>query len=399
MTLRSHLSALLALPAVAFAADGTLPTYGKQQLSDQFYCEGSTFGDFNRDGKMDLVAGPYWYAGPDFKERQEIYPASAYDPLHYSENFFAFAHDFNGDGWTDVLVLGFPGVDASWYENPGDKGTAWRRKVVFLPVDNESPTFGELFPGKPPVLVCMSRGQIGYASYDPKDPGRPWTWHPITPTGPWQRFTHGIGFGDVNGDGRTDVLEKDGWWEQPASLAGDPVWTKHPFPFAAGRGSAQMYVYDINGDGRGDVITCKDPHGYGLSWFEQTRAADGTISFREHVITSTNANEKIAGVQFSQLHAIALADMDGDGLLDIVTGKRWWAHGPKGDVDAGGAPVIYAFLLRRGADGSARFEPKQIDDASGIGVQLMLADANGDGRPDIVTANKRGTFVFLSQKK
>ena len=384
--------------SAAVAADHTVASYRKLQLSNQFLCEGSAFGDFNHDGIVDVVAGPYWYAGPDFKDRHEFYPAAPFDPLRYSDNFFAFAHDFNGDGWTDIFVLGFPGVDASWYENPAGKGTAWRRKVVFLPVDNESPTFADLLGQGQPALICTSAGRIGYATFDPKDPGRPWAWHPISPPGAWQRYTHGLGFGDVNGDGRNDILEKDGWWEQPASLAGDPVWQKHAVAFAPGKGAAQMYVYDVNGDGRGDVITCRDPHGYGLSWFEQTRGADGAIAFRENVITSTKGDEKIAGVQFSQLHAIALADMDGDGLMDIVTGKRWWAHGPKGDVEPEADPVIYAFLLRRSSDGSVRYEPQRIDNASGIGVQLVVADANGDGRPDIVSANKRGTFVFLSEK-
>ena len=391
--------AALACGSVALAAEAALPSYRKLQLNDQFFAEGATFGDFNRDGKMDVVAGPYWYEGPDFKTRHEIYPAVVYEGEHgYSENFFAFAQDFNGDGWTDVLVLGFPGVDASWFENPGASGQGWKRHVVFLPVDNESPTFGDLLGNGQPVLLCMSRGRIGYATWNPKNAQLPWTFHAITPPGPWQRFTHGLGFGDINGDGRNDILEKDGWWEQPASLAKDPEWKQHKFSFAPGRGTSQMYVYDVNGDGRPDVITCKDPHGYGLSWFEQIRGADGAIDFKEHVITSTKAEEQIAGVQFSQLHAVALADMDGDGLLDIVTGKRFWAHGPKGDVDPAGQPVIYTFLLRRGADGSVRYEPKQIDNASGVGTQVVVADANGDGRPDIVSANKRGTFVFLSEK-
>ena len=127
---------LLFTCAVSFAA--SVPQFRKIQLSDQFLCEGSTFGDFNHDGKMDVVSGPYWYEGPEFKMRHEFYPAAPFDPLKYSDNFFAFAHDFNGDGWADIFVLGFPGVDASWFENPAGKGTAWRRKVVFLPLDNES---------------------------------------------------------------------------------------------------------------------------------------------------------------------------------------------------------------------------------------------------------------------
>ena len=394
------LLAPLALPAAAVAADGAVASYRKITLSDRFFSEGAAFGDFNHDGHMDVASGPYWYAGPDFKKRTEFYPAAPFDPLKYSDNFLAFTHDFNGDGWTDILVLGFPGIDASWYANPGPDGGAWRRHVAMLPVDNESPTFGPLLGNdKPPVILCMSRGRIGYATWNAKDPVQPWLFHPISPQGAWQRFTHGLGFGDVNGDGRNDILEKDGWWEQPASLAGDPAWKQHKFPFAAGgRGGAQMYVYDVNGDGRPDVITALDAHGYGLSWFEQLKGADGEISFRQHAITSPRADEKIAGVQFSQPHAMALADFDGDGLLDIVTGKRWWAHGPKGDVDPNGAPVLYAFVLRRAADGAASFEPHLIDDTTGVGTQVMAADINGDGKPDIVVGNKRGTAVLLSEK-
>jgi hypothetical protein len=388
------------LPLLASAS--TAPAYRKLQLSDQFYCEGAAFGDLNKDGVTDAVSGPYWYEGPDFQKRHDLYPAGAFDGAHgYSDNFFTFTHDFNGDGWTDVLVLGFPGVDASWFENPAGRPQPWRRHVVFLPVDNESPTFADVFGTKQPVLLCMANGKIGYASYDAKDPVRPWSFHAISPAGPYQRFTHGLGYGDINGDGRADILEKGGWWEQPASLAGDPVWKHHPFNFGPdatkpARGGAHMHVMDVNGDGKGDVITSIDAHGYGVSWFEQVRSADGEISFQEHAITSTKPEEKLHGVQFAQPHAVAIADVDGDGLPDVITGKRWWAHGPTGDADPNGTPVIYAFLLRRGANGGATFEPRLIDDASGIGTQLTVGDANRDGIPDIVIGNKRGTFVFLS---
>jgi hypothetical protein len=393
--------AALALPALSVAATGRgVAPYQKLSLNDQFFSEGATFGDLNKDGHLDAISGPYWWAGPDFKTRHQYAPAVPWDPLRYSDSFFAFTHDFNGDGWNDIFIIGFPGVDGSWYLNPGDKDGHWRRYVVFFPVDNESPTFGRLLgDDKAPVLICMSRGRIGYATWDPKNPGTPWVFHPISPQGPWARFTHGLGWGDVNGDGRHDILEKDGWWEQPESLKGDPEWKQHKFAFSGvgptARGGAQMYVYDVNNDGRNDVIASINAHTFGLSWYENVRAPDGGITFKEHPITSRKEEEKLGGIQFGQPHAIDLADFDGDGLLDILTGKRWWAHGPTGDVQPNAAPVLYAFLLRREA-GGIRFEPHLINDNTGVGTQVVAADVNRDGRPDIIVGNKRGTAVLLS---
>ena len=386
----------LGFPLILTATSG--PGYEQRQLSDKFFSEGAVFADLNSDGQPDAIAGPFWYEGPTFAQRHEIYRPAPFDPLGYSDNFLTFSHDFNGDGWADVLVLGYPGIDASWFENPGLRDLPWRRRVVFLPVDGESPVLGDLLGSGYPVLICASGGRLGYAAADPRDAVRPWTFHPISPLGLWNRFTHGLGFGDLNGDGRADILEKNGWWQQPASLVGDPVWEFHPYPFATAPapGGAQMLVTDVNGDGLADVVTSRHAHGYGLSWFEQIRAADGAINFSPHVILSENPDTKISGVQFAQLHALALADVDGDGLPDIITGKRWWAHGPKGDADPAGAPVLYAFLTRRAPDRTVTFEPRLLDDNSGIGTQVSAADVNADGRADFIVGNKRGTFVVLS---
>ena len=93
-------------------------------------------------------------------------------------------------------------------------------------------------------------------------------------------------------------------------------------------------------------------HGYGLAWFEQTTDDKGEISFKKHIILNEKTGkEKPApdkyGVVFSQLHAVDLIDMDGDGLKDIVTGKRFWAHGHDGDPDSNGPAVLYWFKLVR----------------------------------------------------
>lgn len=115
----------------------------------------------------------------------------------------------------------------------------------------------------------------------------------------------------------------------------------------------------------------------------------------------TREEEATFGVAFSQPHALTLADLDGDGLPDIVTGKRRWAHGPKGDVEPMATPVNYAFLLRRDtkSEGGAKFVPKLIDDASALGTQVVATDVNGDKIPDVLTASKLGTFVFFTKRK
>ena len=115
-----------------------------QQLSDQFYSEGATVGDFNQDGAADIASGPFWYQGPAFKTKHPFYAQDAFDPHGYSNNFFAFTEDFNGDGWDDILIYGFPGKDASWFENPKGAERFWPRHQVLERVDNESPAFVDL---------------------------------------------------------------------------------------------------------------------------------------------------------------------------------------------------------------------------------------------------------------
>jgi len=408
--------ALALAPALAMAAD-VVHSWKKIQLTDKFWAEGANFGDFNHDGKMDVVSGPYWYEGPDFQKRHEFYPANATFKRKksdgseetipgfegglgvnntYSDNFFAFTFDFNGDGWTDILIYGFPGKDASWYENPKGREGHWQRHFIFAEVDNESPDFTDINGDGKPDILCCSGGFIGYATADWKNPGAPWTFHPITPKADYQRFTHGLGYGDINGDGRVDILEKDGWWEQPASLANDPVWTKHPFNF--GTGGAQMLVYDVNGDGLNDVITSLAAHGQGLAWFEQVRE-NGQITFHEHLIVNKQPSENPYGVTFSQIHALALIDMDGDGLKDIVTGKRFWAHGAHGDVEPTAPAVLYWFKLTRPAKGKAEFIPHLIDNDSGIGTQVVAGNISNKKFPDVVVGNKKGLFVLEHETK
>ena len=415
------LVALIVFPALLAAAEPTLHRFKKQHLETYYWSEGAMLGDLNRDGNPDAVYGPYWWAGPDFTQRHEIYAPKKTTTVketdgtertfpgfeggfgkknaYSTDNFFAFVHDLNGDGWNDVLTYGLPHTPAYLYLNPAGREQHWERHPVLDEVDNESPTFTDLTGDGKPEIVCVNGGNFGYAAPDWSNPTAKWKFTAISTGGNWQRYTHGLGVGDLNGDGRLDVLFKDGWFEQPSSLAGNPAWKLHKHFFAPA--SAQMYVYDVNGDGRADVVTALAAHGFGLAWYEQLaeRDANGSPSFKPTIFMNQQPSENRYGVVFSEIHAVELVDVDGDGLKDLVIGKCFWAHGPTGAPEANAPAVLYWFKLVRHQNGMVDWVPNLIDDNSGVGRQVGLGDVNGDGRPDLIIGNKKGAFVFTNQAR
>ena len=374
------------------AKDFQVHRFERQQLTDEYFSEGAGFGDLNKDGNPDIVHGPYWWEGPEFTQRHEIYPAKPQNRRGYSDNFFSWVHDFNGDGWNDVLTAGLPGTPGYIFVNPGPQNAEshWTRHKIFDQVGNESPQFVNLVGDSFPELVFASDGVFGYLKFDPKQPFAPQTLHVISGKIADTPFGHGLGVGDVDGDGLQDVLYKDGWLQQPKSLEGDPLWTLHKYQFT-GAGGGDMFAYDIDGDGDNDVISSLQAHAFGLAWFEQVKDGD-KISFKKHLIMGEKPDDNPYGVLFTELHTVALQDIDGDGLKDIATGKTYWSHHDRSPMWDAGA-VVYWFKLVRGKEG-VTWVPYLADAESGVGRQLSVGDLNGDKHPDIVVGGMKGCHVL-----
>jgi hypothetical protein len=390
-------SILLSAAGAARADDRGSPiAWKKTVVEGKFRSEGVAIGDVNKDGKHDILIGDSWYEAPSWKKRDIRKPGDYGDGLHsYSECMIAAADDINGDGWVDQVSIGFPGKPAFWYENPKGKEGYWTEHQIWHSACNETPLYTDLFGDGHRVLVMGwqpkgkdNEGQMAWFTPG-SDPTQPWEMRAVSePSSPGKpipgtlRFSHGLGVADLNGDGRKDVICTGGWWEQPESGRKHTTpWRFHPAKL--GDDVADMIPYDVNGDGKTDIIA-SSAHRFGIWWFEQGEVKDGSPVFTKHDLFPDLVSET---------HALIKADINRDGLDDLVTGKRFWSHG-RSEAGSDKPARIYWFQASKDKKGMTTFTPREIDDQSGIGTEFIVADFNGDGLLDIVSANKKGVFLI-----
>ena len=396
--------------------------FEKVVVDERYVSAGVTSADINKDGLEDIVAGDVWYKAPDWK-RYEIRPLGNYygtlvEPTkprgsgagYYARSIGNYTQDIDGDGWLDVITLNSQGAPCYWYRNPQGKfDQLWQEYTAIEIFHNESPQMVDLFgEGEEVILaghkIADHKYSLSWFSL-PDDPTQLWTPHIIGHPDNFHytasyRTTdyfapggrgHGLGIGDINGDGIQDIITAQGWYEGPEHGKERENWTFHAVPLdtmADPEGIhllfAQMFADDFDGDGDNDIIG-GSAHKYGLWWFEQVRR-NGKIAFVKHEIA----------MDMSQLHSMNVVDFDGDGNKEYVIAKRYLAHLGR---DPGSAdPAIVAYVSRtKEANGKSPLKTFIIDDNSGAGTQIRITDINNDGKPDVLTSNKKGTNLFLQK--
>lgn len=386
------------------------------QLDDRFRSEGVAAADFNGDGVPDVAAGDIWYESPatDAKnytegsawKRHEVrMPGEFVAGQGYSNSFANAAWDMDRDGRMDLVIIGFPGDPFHWYKNPGPNGDHWKEHVIWTSACNESPEFEDLDKDGIPEFIVGSQpeSQMGFVKIpEASAVGISFGFHPVSEPSaePADRpnrgldngtfkYYHGLGAGDMNGDGHRDIIIGHGWWESPGNLSETDLWKFHPIRIRLNDvevplpKAANIYADDLDMDGDVDLFL-SSAHEYGVWWAENKGDGPWTL----HEIDKS----------FSQTHAVETVDVNGDGQPDYVTGKRFFAHNGR-DPGGNDEVVMCWYEVKRSPNSPPVITPHRISAGkdTGVGTQFEIHDMNKDGKPDIVLSNKKGVNVLIQK--
>lgn len=344
--------------------------------------------DFNGDGKLDIVAGPNLYLAPDWKPVKIRTTSGKVDDQGkgYVDDFMNLPLDVDGDGRLDVVSCGWFCKCVRWYRNSPEQGADWAEQVVDSSANYEAGDLEDIDgDGKKTEILAHCGATVWYEVGKLESGKRGIIKHVVSS----KAMNYGGGVGDLNGDGRPDILRPDAWFEAPA----DPrqgKWIEHAWALGAKAGKTdhtpQMLVYDVNGDKLADVVT-SSAHKHGIFWYEQVRS-EGKVTWKQHLVDDS----------WSQAHSLALEDINGDGTPDLITGKRFMAHNGS-DPDEFGKLGVYWYELQRGATPKWTRHEISFDQGIGSAVNLCAVDLDKDGDIDVVVTGKWGGPVWFENKR
>jgi hypothetical protein len=394
MRKRTLIAAVLAA-GLSWSASAGEPRWKQHAINGQSEFEAAGAFDVDGDGKLDIVSGDSWYQAPDWKKHpiREIQRVGS-----YYNDFAVLPLDVDGDGDTDFVTVSYFGKDVAWVENPGKVGEEWPFHPIDTPGTSEAAVAVDLSgDGVPDILPNSTNVVVWYEVAKKADgKGVEFKKHDFGT----DAAGHGVGTGDVNLDGRTDLLTPKGWFEAPADPSnGD--WTWHP-DWNLGATGIQIVARDVDGDGLVDLVWGMG-HDFGLYWAKQSKDADGKATW-----TKAPIDEDVASV-----HTQLWADVDGDGKADeLLTGKRVYAHEIEPGATDGSLVAWYKFdpaakawnkhVVFQGEP--AKDAPEKAQDrlalrdfpagTAGTGLQLTAVDIDGDGDLDLVCPGKSGLYLF-----
>jgi len=351
--------------------------------------EACAVADFNGDGKLDIVAGPYLYLAPDWKpvKIRQVDSNVTEDGKGYADDFMNLVLDVNKDGKPDIVAGGWFSKTSFWFENTCGKEGLWPVHVIDKLGNHETGTLEDIDgDGKAQEFLPQSHITVWYEIGKDTNGAPTLVRHNVSD----KPAVLGAGVGDINGDKRPDIVCPHAWFEAPK----DPrngKWIEHPLSLASNKDgkpehTSDIIVFDVNKDGLNDLIV-STAHKYGIFWYEQVRSADGTISWKQHTIDDT----------WSQAHYLAFADIDNDGNKEIIAGKRFMAHNG-GDPDEFGKVGIFYYNFTPGPNPVFRKHVITYDEGISAGLNIVPVDIDGDGDIDLVTTGKWGGPVLLENR-
>lgn len=368
---------LLMLPVSPLIAQHNSIVFKKRMIAAESYETVGVF-DVNNDGKLDLVSGALWYEGPDFVTRHFITLPTRFDEYH--NDYSTIPMDVDGDGWTDFITAGWEDQFIYWRKNPEARDREWQTQAIGKTGNVETTRAWDIDKDGTPEIVPNSRGPLKIFRLVKDSDGKG--------TGKFKEYVvhdtqgHGLGFGDVNEDGRGDLIISTGWLEAPQSPF-HGKWIFHD-EFQLMKASVPILVVDLNNDGLHDLIFGQG-HDYGLDWLEQNKDQHGKRTWLKHAIDATA----------SQYHTMEWADLDNDGKPELITGKRYRAHG---DDDPGASDPIGLYYFKWNGVSFQKHVVSYglLGEGKGTGNYFVVEDVDGNGRKDIVVGGKDGLFVFYN---